>query len=251
MNEEWDDLGARLFGPGALCDAVPALGDPNLLHDEERRSITHWATQRQREYAAGRLCARRLLARLGAGDVPLPRRADGSPEFPEGMVGSITHSHGLCVVAVARSGSFAALGVDVERDRALESDLWELFCGDGELNWLQRQEACRRGRLAMVLFSAKESAFKCLSGLGYGGMEPRQIEVRLEGLDPASCTRWRGLDLHASTTLTGRMLIRGEWIITGASLAGGNSKRVSEGFWPRHDTGARRVGSMGGRRGLD
>jgi enterobactin synthetase component D len=146
---------AARFSP----DAVSALGID--LPPEVVRAVP----KRRAEYLAGRICAREALQMLSpelAVDVRrLPSRA---PSWPVGVTGSITHSGGFAWAAVAPCSHARALGVDTEailsgNDRALA----ELVSTPRE-----RADASmlfdERTSLTL-LFSAKESVYKCLHPL--------------------------------------------------------------------------------------
>ena len=71
------------------------------------------APQREEEFQMGRFCAEKALQRL---DPALPTRVskneDGSPRWPDGIVGSITHTQGFVSAAVARLQDYLGLGLD-------------------------------------------------------------------------------------------------------------------------------------------
>jgi len=104
-----------LFPPG-VCVATRATGEGEPLHPDEAELAQTMGPARQREFAAGRACARRAMRELGVPGGPVLRGLRRAPLFPDGVVGSITHTNGFCAAAVARSASFAGVGLDAERD---------------------------------------------------------------------------------------------------------------------------------------
>lgn len=223
MNGSWDALVAGLFGPDVSAGASPVVANLDGLFPDERAAIATWTQRRQYEFAAGRLCARRLLARVGVGHMPLLMGAGGRPLWPPGFVGAISHTDGLCVGAVARSDSVAGMGIDVEVADGLDEAMWDLVCTPNELNWLRRQEDAERARLlATALFSAKESTYKCLASERTGSFEPRDIEVDWDGkatffsarvMKPATTNGSE--DTHDLAGLIGTLLVRQRWVLTG------------------------------------
>ncbi len=125
------------------------------------------APKRRAEFAAGRRCAAEAI-RLLRGDPgePIGVNPDRSPRWPEGLVGSITHTPAFAAAAVASSKSLRGLGIDSESlSRASAAPaIRRLAAGDAEreilaaLGW---EEASG----LLLLFSAKESFYKCLSPL--------------------------------------------------------------------------------------
>ena len=87
--------------------------------------------KRIQEFAAGRLCARRALGEFGRRGFPIPVARDRQPFWPAGVVGSITHTAGLCAAVVAERSRLAALGVDTELGGAVKPELWptHMRCG--------------------------------------------------------------------------------------------------------------------------
>ena len=116
---------------------------------------------RAREFTAGRVAARRAMRAIGLGDHPVPAGVDRAPIWPEGVVGSISHCAEHCVAAVASTGAWASVGLDIEPDAPLDEALWESVLRPEEIAWLVGRPTERRGRFARLIFSAKEAAYKC------------------------------------------------------------------------------------------
>ena len=134
--------------------------DPAVLPEVERLAITRAVDKRRREFIAGRTLARRCLQRLGTAAVAIPVSDDRAPEWPPGVVGSITHTNTWCAVAVARADRVRGIGIDVELDEDLKEDLWPRVCTAAEQRYLAGRPAADRGFLAKLIFSAKEAAYK-------------------------------------------------------------------------------------------
>ena len=142
-------LAARVL-PG-LSHAVEPVG-PADLFPQEAQAIAGAVPLRQHEFAAGRKAARAALRR----PLPIPMGADRAPVWPPGWVGSITHAGGWAIAAV--SADHRLLGIDLELDDDLPADIWDTVLLPSERDGLHgRADA---GRLARVIFSAKESAYK-------------------------------------------------------------------------------------------
>lgn len=153
----------RLLPPGSHSESArTSCVYITELNSEERCAVAHAHPQRKAEYATGRALARRLLQKLGADSGPLLSGPDRMPAWPRGFVGSISHSSGLCAVAVARADTITALGIDIESADPLEPELWPLVGTSDELNCLiETLNTTDRGIAAKALFSAKEAGFKC------------------------------------------------------------------------------------------
>jgi len=75
---------------------------------------TQAVVKRRAEYLAGRICASRALNKLGLKKTNVTSNTDRSPSWPNGIVGSITHTNNFSAAIVARSESVIALGIDCE-----------------------------------------------------------------------------------------------------------------------------------------
>jgi 4'-phosphopantetheinyl transferase EntD len=128
------------------------------LFDAEHEAVAKAGSLRRREFAAGRLSARRALAALGAAKVALPAGADRLPIWPLGFIGSISHTHGFAAAAVARSQSYVALGLDVETIARVSPQIERRIAIPREKPRLDLV-ASRQAGLAL-LFSAKEAWYK-------------------------------------------------------------------------------------------
>ncbi|MGW0817336.1 4'-phosphopantetheinyl transferase family protein [Streptomyces viridiviolaceus] len=88
--------------------------DPALLFPEEQGVIAQAAPGRRAEFATGRVCARQAMADLGIPPSALLPGARNAPQWPRGVLGSITHCRGYRAAAAARSGDVEVLGIDAE-----------------------------------------------------------------------------------------------------------------------------------------
>lgn len=152
MPEELLNLARSLLPEGAgLAAADPRQLYP-LLPEE---ALPHAIPKRLFEYSAGRHAARAALAEMGLLAQALPMQEDRSPLWPQGIVGSISHSGSACL-AVAWRGR--GIGLDLEEAADLEPELWSSILTPSEQHWAQGQP--QPGLAAKLIFSAKEAAYK-------------------------------------------------------------------------------------------
>jgi 4'-phosphopantetheinyl transferase EntD len=116
--------------------------------------------QRRMLYAQGRAAARDALQQLGVAPVAIGRGAGGQPLWPEGLVGSISHTRSVAVALVGWRCDYAGLGVDVEElGRGVDARIARLVARPAEMAWVNPEAGLER---LIMLFSAKESVFKAL-----------------------------------------------------------------------------------------
>lgn len=155
--------------PVVVAAARPADIGGELLPAEEA-AVARALDSRRSEFAQGRACARQALARLGVPPVAIPMLPNRAPAWPEGVVGSITHTSDLVCAVVARATELPSIGIDAEsRGRQLRPRIAKFICTPAEQG--------KRGALPdemdslRLVFSAKESVHKCvapISGITLG-----------------------------------------------------------------------------------
>lgn len=115
---------------------------------------------RRNEFALGRSMARKAMRTLGLGACAIPVAPDRAPIWPDGLSGSISHGGGVCVSVVSVDPAVSGLGIDVDSTAPLPADLWKIVCDSTEQDWLTHQPLVAQGRLAKLIFCAKEAAYK-------------------------------------------------------------------------------------------
>jgi len=137
----------------------PRSSEGGLLGPEEQ-AVAGAVGRRIEQFTAGRVCARRALARLGVdAGTPVLQGEDRAPIWPDGFVGSITHTDFWCAVAVARASEVRAVGIDLEPSTPLKESIVNRICTPAEREWLS--DVPDSGLMAKVVFSAKEAIYKC------------------------------------------------------------------------------------------
>jgi enterobactin synthetase component D len=170
-------LVAVAFEVEALLAASAALGV------ELPRQFRQACPRRRAELLAGRWCAAEAMAELTGERLPVGVNEDRSPAWPPGLVGSITHAEGYAAAVVARSSEVLGLGLDTER--ILTNKAWEGIAGSVMLPEERALQASRRlapNEFGTLIFSAKESAYKCL--FPHAGRVLEFHEVRITEIVP-------------------------------------------------------------------
>lgn len=191
------------------------------LYAEEAACLPRAVETRLREFAAGRRAARRAMAAFGQPAQPILHRADRSPAWPKGLAGSITHTESLAIAAVARTHHHISLGIDLEEGGDLPLELWQEVCTPIELAWLSVQPGDERGRLARLIFCAKEAAYKAQYALTGSMLEFSAFEITpdlVTGQFEATFARDVG-PFEARMQLPGRFAVEGNMVVTGLALA--------------------------------
>lgn len=216
-----------LPNPAALMarDAVAVVaaehhgGEPLLPAEARWLAGRTLHPQREAEFRAGRACARQALAQLGIHNWPLLPAPTREPQWPTGVVGSITHSGSYCAAAVASERVCAGLGIDVEAIDRLRDDMAALICSGREPDRLAARGAEARPMLAL-LFSAKESVFKAVFPHTRVPFEPADVEIDCDadaGTFRAQAPAQPALD-RICTRIEGRFAFAAGHVLTTAWL---------------------------------
>lgn len=166
-----EGVARSLLGHGVAVAALDPRGAQPGLMPDEKDAVARAVESRRREFACGRAAARNALARIGVLGQPVRAGADRAPIWPEGSVGSITHTDTLCLAAVGRAGQFQSIGLDLEHSGPLPRDLWDSVLTGAELDRLAQRPRAEQGQIAKLIFAAKECAYKCqypLTGTVFG-----------------------------------------------------------------------------------
>jgi 4'-phosphopantetheinyl transferase EntD len=125
---------------------------------EEEPLIAKSVTKRRNEFITVRHCARVALAQLGIPPMPILKGDKGQPCWPEGVVGSLTHTQGYRGAVVGRSATVRSVGIDAEPHDvlpdgvlnaiSLPAERYEIAALPDGLHWDR------------ILFCAKEATYK-------------------------------------------------------------------------------------------
>jgi 4'-phosphopantetheinyl transferase EntD len=195
-----------------------------VLFPAEEAALGRAVEKRRREFTTARACAHAALERLGLPAVPVATGERGEPQWPAGVVGSITHCDGYRACAVARSTEIMTIGVDAEPNAALPDGVLSEIARSEELPWLRHlQQAEPEVHWDRLLFSAKESVYKAWYPLNkrWLGFEDAIVTVDpaegmlfarllVSGVEPAN---------RPLQGFSGRWLVRDGLILTAIALA--------------------------------
>ncbi|MDW4908894.1 4'-phosphopantetheinyl transferase superfamily protein [Streptomyces sp. ADMS] len=148
-----DEPGDGAYGAGGLGSAT--------LYPEEQALVTRAVPKRVREFTLVRACARRAMEKLGVPPQPVLPGERGAPQWPAGLVGSMTHCEGYCAAALVRATDLASVGIDAEPHQPLPEGVLDSVALPTERTRLRALTADGPGvHWDRLLFSAKESVYK-------------------------------------------------------------------------------------------
>jgi enterobactin synthetase component D len=163
------------------------------------RALRHATQKRQREFLAGRLCSEQALQCLGASSTHVAIAEDRAPIWPDGVVGSITHTDDFAAAAVAWAADIAGLGIDSEQiiDPAAARDIADI-CMVDEATLFKSVHGRSFCEFCTFVFSAKEAVFKSLFPLTRKFLEFSDVRITSFDWDRKYFT-WTSVSEHTGT----------------------------------------------------
>jgi 4'-phosphopantetheinyl transferase EntD len=200
-----------------------------VLYPGEAELISRAVDKRRREFRTVRHCARRALRQLGLPPVAILRGSHGEPQWPPGVVGSMTHCAGYRAAAVARSGDIYTVGIDAEPNQPLPAGVLDAIALAPEQHMLSRLAAADRATCwDRLLFCAKEAIYKAWFPVAHRwlGFEDVAVTIGPVPAHPGHGTFTARLLVpgipagdHLLTRLDGRWLRNDELVLTTLAVA--------------------------------
>lgn len=153
------------------------------LGPNERRATERALPRRRLQYAVTRHLARECFGQMGLARCELLNASDRSPQWPSGVVGSLSHTDAWCGVAASVDPSVKAVGIDAERDAPLSVEVAKRVLTPKEIGHLRAACAsnvsCEELFLtrAKLSFSAKEAVYKCQYSITKTYLGFRDVEL--------------------------------------------------------------------------
>jgi 4'-phosphopantetheinyl transferase EntD len=170
--------------PDGVRFATRAIeGDAPPVFPDEEIAVAKALDRRRRPFAFGRACAREVLGR----DVAIPMGPDRQPIWPPGFIGSITHTDEHAAAVAIEDPEFRSIGIDLESlaHAARTPDLLVAVTTPTERAVFGR--SMKPERLAAIVFSAKESVYKCLFPVIGVFLDFQDVELSFAGATFVAC----------------------------------------------------------------
>jgi 4'-phosphopantetheinyl transferase EntD len=171
--------------PSAVKFAEAFADPPDLaLFPAEEALLARAVEKRRREFATARRCARAALGAFGVPPAPILPGDAGAPQWPPGIVGSMTHCKGYRAAAVARAGEVLTIGIDAEPNESLKDEVLALVARPAERARLRELAPTAPGICwDRLLFSAKESVYKAWFPLARRWLGFEDADITIDGGD--------------------------------------------------------------------
>jgi 4'-phosphopantetheinyl transferase EntD len=203
-----------------------AFADPPdaVLLPEEVAIVARAVDKRRREFTTARSCARSALGGLGLPPAPIPAGERGAPQWPPGIVGSITHCAGYRAAAVAWARDIVTIGLDAEPNDVLPGGVLDAVSIGPERARLRGLAAVTPGICwDRLLFSAKESVYKAWFPLTHRWLGFEEADITIGATNGTFDARLLVVapmaDGSPLTGFTGRWLARDGLVVTAIAMS--------------------------------
>ena len=205
--------------PNGVVSAELFADPPGLTpHPLEAPLVAKAVDKRKREFTSARHCARVAMEKLGVEPAPIMRGKSGAPQWPKGVVGSLTHCDGYRGAVLAYSMQVRSVGIDAEPHGPLPDGVLGAVSLEAEREWLATvgRDDVHWDR---VLFCAKEATYKAWEPLTgrWLGFEDAHITFERTGSGDDISGTFHSELLVPGETVSGPPLraFDGRWMVAG------------------------------------
>jgi 4'-phosphopantetheinyl transferase EntD len=155
------------------------------LTEKELELISIRHRNKQLDFIRGRTCAKMALKKMGfpIAQLELLSEPDGQVSWPEGVVGSISHSKGLAGAIVGWKKDFQSLGIDIELRNRVQPEIWNRLFTKFEQDYLLQFPVEIQSEKATEIFSLKEAFYKFQWPITKTFLGMRDVEWKEHGFD--------------------------------------------------------------------
>ncbi|WP_460959308.1 4'-phosphopantetheinyl transferase family protein [Parasphingorhabdus pacifica] len=209
--------------PGDIASAESFTDPPEAtLYASEAAAVAHAVSNRRREFTTARFCARRAMRALGVPPAPLLPGERGAPNWPEGVVGSMTHCAGYRAAAAGSTSTTVTVGVDAEPHEKLPGGVLKVVSTETEHSHLAAlSETVPEVRWDRLLFSCKEAVYKAwfpITGEWLGFADAELTFDTGGGFNARLNKKGPDIDGAPLIEFDGRWLVRDGLVLTAVSL---------------------------------
>jgi 4'-phosphopantetheinyl transferase EntD len=159
------------------CFSTEFIGAETLT-DGEKVFIARAVQQRVNHFSTGRYCAKQALKALGINGAEILVGEGKEPLWPEGIVGSISHTKTMAGAVVARADKLVSIGMDIETIGGVRPDMWDMLFLPSEQQYLNAFTGDEQAMQTTLLFSGKEAFYKLQYPLTKTFLDFTDVEMR-------------------------------------------------------------------------
>lgn len=150
----------------------------DIISKLEYETIKMSVKKRRREFVAGRTLTRKALSQFEINNYDLLQGNNREPLWPHNIIGSISHSDTYVSVAVTNNENYRSIGVDLEIIEKIDDSQLNIILTKNEIDYLLHVED--KDIFHKIIFSAKESIYKCIYPIVKNFIDFSQVEIKVE-----------------------------------------------------------------------
>ncbi len=147
------------------------------IFPEEYLIVKNSIQKRKKEFIAGRTLAKLALESYGIENYPLLSGKNREPLWPDGIIGSISHTNTFACTVVTKNTTFSSVGIDIETLEHIHKNELELILTKFELDWISTIRSELQNIIHKIIFSVKESFYKCAFPIINRYIDFKQVDV--------------------------------------------------------------------------
>lgn len=127
-------------------------------------SLNKASNGRKREFLAGRICAEELFLKHNLTNIKIQSSKSRAPIWPEGFIGSISHTKFCAVCSLADNKTYSSVGIDIEKliPRTRFETISKLITTESDQVFLSKFTGDDLLQVQTILFSGKEALYKAI-----------------------------------------------------------------------------------------
>jgi 4'-phosphopantetheinyl transferase EntD len=170
----------RLMLPrSVILKCCPIQDFFHLLSEAEAQIVRFAIYKRRIEFSTGRYLAKAAIKDLGEVVSEILKGEQHQPLWPRNIVGSISHSSGICAAVVAGAENISYIGIDFEAIKDVPESILAKIAGDNEVRELKGEFPLTE--LTAILFCIREAVFKAYYPLTGHVLDHRDVRITLQG----------------------------------------------------------------------
>src|SRR5207248_2715445 len=148
------------------------------------------------------------------------RGSDRRPLWPDGFVGSISHSDLFCAAVAGRTDRYAGIGIDIDIDEAVSAPIRQMICRADEDDGFVHVEG-RSIDATKLIFVVKEALFKAYYPASRNFLDFHDVRIVISahaGVFEAEIVRLTGPSLSGRRHYGGRFSRIGNHLVAAVAI---------------------------------
>lgn len=153
----------------------------DVLTEKEKLIVKDVSEKRFLHFSTGRLCAKKALNQIENITCDILIGSNKEPLWPDGFIGSISHSNELVGAVASKSCDLISIGLDIEKTGRVKANMWNTLFTSTEQEFLQTLSEDEKVFYTTLYFCMKESFYKLQYPLTKRVLWFKDVEIQHNG----------------------------------------------------------------------